>query len=327
MPLIENSSFTTPPLFQYNGNMQTILPALIHKIKKIKLDYQRERLILSDGDFVDLDWVKNNSKDLVIISHGLEGNSERHYTKGMAKFFATKKWDVLAWNCRSCSGEMNKKMRMYNHGEIGDIGEVTEHAIEQGAYTNVVLIGFSMGGNIVMKYLGVNAGKLPIQVKKAIAFSSPCDLFSSVDLLNEPKSSFYRNRFLRMLKPKMKHKAQQFPDVIDFNNYNKIKEWKDFDNFFTAPLNGYKDAEDFYYNGSAINFMADIQIPTLLVNAINDPILTPACFPKEMCAKHPFITLEIPEQGGHVGFNIKGKAFAWSEYRAWEFVTGEKMDL
>lgn len=317
MPLIKQSTFSNPPFFQFNGNMQTILPALV---RRIKLTYTRERLELSDGDFVDLDWVYNQSKNLVIISHGLEGNSERHYTKGMASFFAQKKWDVLAWNCRSCSGEMNRKMRMYNHGEIGDIGEVIEHAIDKGSYDNVALIGFSMGGNIVMKYLGVNAGKHPKQIKKAVAFSAPCDLFSSVELLNHPSSSFYRKRFLRMLKPKIKHKAAQFPGVIDFNNYKKIKQWEDFDNFFTAPLNGYKDAADFYYNGSAINFMADISIPTLLVNAINDPILTPACFPKELCASHPYISLEIPEQGGHVGFSVKGKAFAWSEYRAYEFI-------
>ena len=318
MPLIKNSNYTKPPFYQYNAHLQTVLPAILRKVKGVR--YERERLTLSDGDFVDLDWMDSNSRQLVLLAHGLEGNTDRHYMKGMAKFFANKGWDILAWNCRSCSGEMNRKLRLYNHGEIEDIEEVIQHALKTKHYEKIVLIGFSMGGNIILKYLGVHGKNLPDSLYKAIAFSAPVDLKTSVDLLNEPKSSFYRNRFLKKLKIKMKIKAEQFPEVLDFDNFNKITKWQDFDNFFTAPINGYKDAEDFYYQGSARNFMQGIRIPTLLVNALNDPILTPECFPAQLCEKHPHVFLEAPVLGGHVGFSVPKQKFAWSEHRALEFV-------
>ncbi len=318
MPLISKSSYPGAPFYQFNPHLQTILPALIRKIKGV--DYERERLTLSDGDFVDLDWIDHDSKQLVILTHGLEGNSERHYIRGMAKKFSDQKWDVLAWNCRSCSGEMNHAMRLYNHGEIGDIEEVIAHALKTKNYEEIILIGFSMGGNINMKYLGVNAKNIPDVITKSIAFSAPCDLATSVSLLDQPQSKFYKKRFLKMLKGKMEYKANKFPGKIDFQNFSKVEQWSDFDNYFTAPLNGYKNADDFYHSGSALNFMEGIQIPTLLVNALNDPILTPECSPIDLCKNHKYIFLETPKDGGHVGFMSSGMSGAWSEKRAWEFV-------
>ncbi len=320
MPVIQKSSYKGPPFYQYNGHLQTILPALLRNVGGI--EYERERLTLADGDFVDLDWIDNGSKNLIFLSHGLEGNSDRHYMKGMAKMFALQKWDIVAWNCRSCSGEMNLMPRLYNHGEIEDIAEVIEHIISTKSYDKIVLIGFSMGGNIIMKYLGVHGKNLPQQLYKAIAFSSPTDLKGSANLLNFPQASFYRKRFLKMLKAKMEIKARQYPNLIDIDNFNNIEQWSDFDNFFTAPLNGYKDAEEFYFEGSPNNFMGGISIPTLLVNAKNDPILSPGCFPTKRCENHKFVYLEAPQRGGHVGFSAWRKQFAWSEYRALEFVNG-----
>ncbi len=318
MPIIPSSSYPGPPVYQINGHWQTIAPAIFRSIRGLR--YERERFILSDGDFVDLDWVDKRSRRLVVLSHGLEGNTERHYMKGMARIFAEAGYDILAWNCRSCSGEMNHNLRLYNHGEIGDIGEVIDHALRTKDYEEVVLIGFSMGGNITLKYLGVNSQDLSPAIRAGVAFSAPCDLHSSVALLNEPQSRFYRNRFLKMLRKKMIIKAQQFPEIVDLENFSRIKEWSDFDNYFTAPINGYQNAQDFYDQGSAANFMADINVPTLLVNALNDPILTPACSPQAMCAEHDFIHLETPATGGHVGFALARSRHAWSELRAREFV-------
>jgi len=318
MPFIKNSSYTKAPFFLRTGHWETIYPAIVRKVRGIK--YQRERLELADGDFVDLDWIKQGSQKLILLMHGLEGNTERHYMKGMAKKFSQQKWDVLAMNCRSCSGEMNRKMRLYNHGEIGDIGEVIEHALIQKNYEEITLVGFSMGGSIILKYLGVNGGQHPKSIKTAVAFSSPVDLHGSVAKLDEPECAFYKKRFMGMLYDKIKYKAEKYPDVMDFNNMKKVKNWKDFDHYFSAPLNGYKNADDFYTQASAINFMPDIQIPVLLVNAQNDPILTPSCFPIDFAKAHQFLHLEIPEKGGHVGFSSWGKTFAWSEERTWEFV-------
>lgn len=316
MPIIHKSSYTGPPFYQFNGHLQTILPGMF---RKVEVSYERERFTLSDGDFVDLDWHVHNRHRLALLSHGLEGNSERPYIKGMAKLFAEHGWDVLAWNCRSCSGEMNRNFRLYNHGEIGDFGEVIEHINRTKNYDQIVLIGFSMGGSITLKYLGVHGNQIPDNITKAVAFSTPCDLKSGAEILNEPQNKIYRNRFLKKLKIKLAAKAAQFPGKLDLTKLEDVQIWRDFDNFFSAPVNGYRDADDFYTQASARNFISGITIPTLLVNAQNDPILTPLCSPVEICEPHPHIFLETPRQGGHVGFELPRKQYMWSEYRALAF--------
>ncbi|MEN0004218.1 MAG: alpha/beta fold hydrolase [Bacteroidota bacterium] len=317
MPVLQASAYPKPPLYLFNGHVQTIYPALT---RKIEVPYERERLTLSDGDFVDLDWVDNGQRQLVILSHGLEGNSDRHYVRGMAKFFSHHHWDVLAWNCRSCSGEMNRALRLYNHGEIEDIAEVIAHALKTKDYEKVLLIGFSMGGSITIKYLGANGADIPEPIVKGIAISAPCEMKGAVEELEKPHNFFYRKRFFNSLKEKIRKKAAQFPDQVDFSKFDDIQEWRDFDNFFSAPLNGYRDADDFYEKASCVNFMAGTQIPILIINAYNDPILSPNDYPSDICAKHPLLFLETPKQGGHVGFSLKRKPFAWTEYRALEFV-------
>jgi predicted alpha/beta-fold hydrolase len=318
MPIIHRSSYPGAPFYQLNGHLQTIFPAF-RKLENIP-SYERERIELSDGDFLDLDWIDRASRRLVLLTHGLEGNSDRIYIKGMAKAFAADNWDVLAWNCRSCSGEMNRKLRLYNHGEIGDIGEVIAHALATKDYSEIVMIGFSMGGSISLKYAGVQGANLPQVISKIIAFSTPVNLNTSAGLLDQFQNTFYRKRFLRSLRKKLIEKDQQFPGVIDVSNFSRIKEWRDFDEFFSAPLNGYANAEDFYTQASAINYMKPIQVPTLLVNAKNDPILSAECYPESFCESHPFIYLEQPREGGHVGFSMANSAYSWAEIRAREFV-------
>lgn len=317
MPVLKQSTYPDPPFYLFNGHMQTIYPALT---RTVDLRYERERLELSDGDFVDIDWIDSGSRQLVLLSHGLEGSSDRHYMKGMARFFADQGWDVAAWNCRSCSGEMNRKLRLYNHGEIGDIAEVISHALKTKHYEKIVLIGFSMGGSITMKYLGANGKDVPDPIVKGIAISAPCDLREGIRKLEEPKNFIYRKRFLKRLKEKVRQKSELFPDVVDFGKFEEIQEWRDFDNFFSAPINGYKDADDFYDQASAKNYVAGTSTPILLINAYNDPILCENDYPKEIFEKHPLLFLETPEQGGHVGFSLRKKPYAWSEYRAMEFI-------
>lgn len=319
MPLISSSSYPGPPLYQFNGHMQTILPAVL---RKVETPWERERIQLPDGDSLDLDWIDNGARRLILLTHGLEGNTDRHYMKGMANAFAARGWDVLGWNCRTCNGEMNEQLRMYNHGDTEDIGEVIRHALSTKDYQEVVLIGFSMGGSILMKYLGVNGRAVPEAVRAGIAFSSPCDLAESVAALELPGNGFYKRRFFNSLRPKIEAKARQYPDVLDLSNFDRIQQWKDFDNFFSAPINGYRDADDFYFQASAKNFMDGTDRPILLVNALNDPILTPACSPEALCDQHPLIFLERPRKGGHVGFSQRGKPNAWSEQRAMEFAEG-----
>ncbi|MCH2082928.1 MAG: alpha/beta fold hydrolase [Saprospiraceae bacterium] len=317
MPNIRYSSYPTPPFFLRNGHLQTILPSVF---RKIEIAYERERITLSDGDFLDLDWLDRQSKNLVILSHGLEGNSSRQYIKGMAEVFKQQAWDVLAWNCRSCSGEMNRALRLYNHGDINDIEEVVKHVLKTKNYEKIALVGFSMGGSITLKYMGVHGKNLPDCIIAGVAFSSPCDLKDSIRILEEPSNWIYKRKFMHNLKSKILKKAEQFPQKIDTSKFDSIKKWRDFDQYFSAPINGYDCPEDFYYRASAKNFIYGIRRPALLVNAQNDPILTPACSPKEICKNHPFLYLETPKYGGHIGFGVKGKKYAWSEIRALEFV-------
>ncbi|HMN90045.1 MAG TPA: alpha/beta fold hydrolase [Saprospiraceae bacterium] len=316
MPLIQQSSYRRAPLYQFNGHLQTILPGTF---RKVALVYERERLELADGDFVDLDWVDKGRRRLVLLTHGLEGNAERHYMKGMAKLFTENGWDALAWNCRSCSGEMNRHFRLYHHGEIGDFNEVIQHALRLKNYEQVALVGFSMGGNIMMKYLGVHGKYVPEPIKKAVAFSSPTDLESGAAWLDHPSNRLYKKRFLTKLSAKVLAKAAQFPGKLNTSKLASITVWRDFDEYFSAPLCGYQNAAEFYQDASARNFMQGIAIPTLLVNAQNDPILTPRCSPVDLSDKHRFLHLEIPLQGGHVGFELRNKPYMWSEYRALEF--------
>jgi predicted alpha/beta-fold hydrolase len=317
MPIIQNSSYQNPPFYQFNGHLQTIIPGIFRKVKDV--NYQRERLELADQDFLDLDWIFKDSKNLVLLSHGLEGSSDRQYIQGAAKLFSKNNWDVLAWNCRSCSGEMNRTARLYHHGDIEDIGTVINHALAKKDYQNVVMIGFSMGGAMSLNYLGKNGKKIPAQIKAAVAFSTPCDLKEGAEILNLKSNAVYRKRFLKNLKKKILIKGQEYPGLVDLKKLEDIKEWRDFDEHFSAPLNNYKDADDFYFNSSAKNFMENIQIPTLLVNAQNDPILTPACSPISMAKNHPNLFIENPDQGGHCGFMLPNQEFAWSEMRALEF--------
>lgn len=320
MPLVPHSTYPGPPRYQWNGHVQTIMPALTRKI--IAFQYERERLELSDGDFVDLDWLNANSNELVILSHGLEGSTDRVYMQAAAQYFQQSGMDVLGWNCRSCSGEMNRKLRLYNHGEIGDFSEVIQHALHRKPYQKIHLIGYSMGGSILLKYLGVHGKNIPEPIKTGIAFSSPCDIKASIQTLEKPSNWFYRRKFFTSLHKKIVAKAAQFPGQIDLSKFEKIKTWRDFDEFYSAPLNGYRDAEDFYTQASAKNFVEGITVPALLCNAMNDPILTPSCSPKELAQKHPYFYVETPRKGGHVGFAIRkhrGSDY-WMEHRALEFI-------
>ena len=316
MPLV-STTYQHTPFYLRTGHWETIFPAIFRRTRRV--NYQRERLELSDGDFLDLDWIKKKNKRLAILVHGLEGNTDRHYMKGMANFLSGNQYDILGMNCRSCSEEMNRHFRLYNHGEIEDLEEVIKHVDKDESYIEIFLVGFSMGGSIILNYLGRRGKEIPKTIKGAATFSAPTDLHDSVKKLDDPSISFYRKRFHRMLSDKIKRKALQFPDRIDISDLNNFEKWSEFDDRYSAPINGYRDAKDFYTQGSANNNIAGIQIPTLLVNALNDPILTPSCFPKVLAEAHPNFHLEITQKGGHVGFSWFGKSYAWSEWRTVEF--------
>ena len=323
MPNVSHPQFS-PPLLQFNGHLQTILPAISRVIQKP--GYQRERIDTPDGDFLDLDWLKAGHSRLVVLSHGLEGDSHRPYIKGMVHTFSRNGFDVLAWNFRSCSGEMNKQPRFYHAGATDDLAHVVNHAIHQHGYTNITLVGFSLGGNMTLKYMGELGNAVPWPVTRAITFSVPIDLYSSLVQIQEAGPSFYSKRFLISLKQKVKDKAKLMPHLFDLTGIDQITQLQEFDNRFTATLHGFKDALDYYTQCSALQFMEGIQRPTLLVNALNDPFLSDKCFPEQQFKQHPFVYVELPQHGGHCGFSQRwrfkappGRRIYWSEARALAF--------
>lgn len=311
--LTKFNSYQRPALL-FHPHVETIYPAIFRSVR-LK-PYQRERIATPDDDFLDLDWLKQGSRKLVIISHGLEGNTERAYIKGMAKVFYNQQYDVLAWNYRGCSEEMNKQRRFYHSGATDDLDIVVQHALRH-SYEEITMIGFSLGGNLTLKYLGED--KRDERIRKSIVFSVPMDLHSSCQQLAIPSNRLYVQRFLKTLKQKVKDKAALRND-LDVSLIDQISDLQSFDDQYTSVLHGFRDAIDYYTQCSAIRFAAFIQIPTLIVNAKNDPFLSEACFPEQKLKNHPFVQLEVTDKGGHVGFaQFNKKNVFWSEERALHF--------
>jgi uncharacterized protein len=308
--MIEYSS----PALLFNRHIETIYPSLFRKVDL--QEYEKERITTPDDDFLDLFWLRQNSKSVVIISHGLEGNADRAYIKGMAKAFYDQGLDTLAWNYRGCGEEINKQLRFYHSGATDDLGTVIDYA--SAKYERVFLVGFSLGGNLTLKYLGEKGDLIHSKIKKSITLSVPMDLHSSCLQISKTSNWVYANRFLKSLKKKVIAKAKFFPE-LKTDKLATIKTLIDFDDHYTAPVHGFKNAIDYYQKCSSIHFLSHIKIPTLIVTAKNDPFLGKECFPD--LSRHPFIKFEIPEKGGHVGFTqFNQNGLYWSELRALDFI-------
>jgi predicted alpha/beta-fold hydrolase len=274
-----------------------------------------------DDDFLDLDWSHAGGTGLALLAHGLEGSSTRPYILGMVRALNRRGWDTVVWNLRGCSGEPNQRLRFYHSGDSQDLQTVLTSILQDNGYQKLALIGFSLGGNIVLKYLGEQARQLNPKLKACVAFSVPCDLASSAVKMGNPANTLYMKRFLRLLHQKIRAKMQLFPREIDDREFHRIRSFKEFDERYTAPLHGFKSAEDYWAKASSKPFLACIAVPTLLVNSLDDPFLPPPCYPYQESLNNPCLFLETPAAGGHVGFvsfNVTGEY--WSESRAAEFL-------
>jgi len=321
MPVIQASTYNKPKIL-FNRHFETIIPGLLRRVKNIS-EYKRERITTPDNDFLDLDWIKNGTKRLVIISHGLEGDSQRPYIKGMAKAFSNEQWDVLAWNFRGCSGEKNKKKIFYHSGATYDLQSVVSHAVNE-KYEEIILIGFSLGGNLTLKYLGEHESKNIEQIKGAVAFSVPLDLAGCSNEIDLPHNFLYSRRFLKSLKNKVNDKKEDLGELYDEKKVHALNSIYDFDDQITAPVHGFKDAHHYYQSCSSRNFISSIKIKTLVVNAQNDPFLSASCLDKSLFENLNTVYFETPKQGGHVGFSSYNEAGVyWSEKRALKFVKEE----
>jgi len=317
MPLVETSGYQISG-FLRNGHIHTIYTALFRKVKSIS--YQRQRLETPDGDFLDLDWSVVDSKKLLIVLHGLEASADIHYVRGMIRYFNERGWDGVGLNFRGCSGEINRKLRAYHSGETGDLKFVIDYILHHHAYEEIAIVGFSLGGNVLLKYLG-EGNVIPDEIKRTVAVSVPCDLSGVSERLNHWENAIYLRRFMYFLNQKLKDKIRLFPDQITLPSGHMPRTFYEYDHYFTGPVHGFAGAEDYWQQSSCLQFLPDIPIPTLLITAKDDPFLTPACFPEETAKHHPYFYLDAPDHGGHVGFLLKGKPYCWTEQRAFEFVS------
>ena len=318
MGVVRSKEYRAPKVL-FNRHLQTIYPALLRKVPMPT--YRRERINTSDGDFLDLDWSTQENGHLVIICHGLEGNSSRPYVSGMVRSLVANGFNVLAWNYRGCSGEPNLKVYSYHSGATHDLETVVMHAVKKG-YESISLVGFSLGGNMVLKYLGEDSTQTPSQVTSAVAFSVPLDLHDCAIQIHKPSNFLYEQRFLRSFRQKVKEKAGLFPE-IDPSFLKHVKSVYDFDQLFTAPINGFENAPDYYSQCSSIKFVRNIDRPTLVVNALNDPFLGPECFNPKPFEPLDKVSFELTSTGGHCGFPTFGGVSYWSEKRAGEFIKSQ----
>ncbi len=313
------SSTYEPNLLINNGHVETVLPYFFRYLPPV--NYQRERIQTDDGDFLDLDWIKKNNKKLVILSHGLEGCSQSSYNIGMSWFLAKHGYDVLVWNHRGCSGEPNRLKTSYHSGFSQDLKFVIEYVINQRQYSSIDLVGFSMGGNITLKYLGEEGDRVPSQINRAVAISTPVSLTDCSRALSKGISRIYTKNFIFRLVRKLEAKKKKFPDLnVNTKKLKRLWSFKKFDDQFTAPLYGFKNAEDYWEQSSSLPHIKSIRRPSLILNALNDPFLAGQCYPTDLVKDLEFVHLETPARGGHVGFPQKGLREFWSEKRTLEFI-------
>ncbi|HTN33672.1 MAG TPA: alpha/beta fold hydrolase [Marinobacter sp.] len=273
-----------------------------------------------DDDELHLDWYRQGSDRLAIISHGLEGHSRRAYVLGLARTLVSEGWDVLAWNFRSCGGVMNRQPRFYHSGATEDLGCVIKHGLKRN-YKTLFLSGFSMGGNLTLLYLAEQSEQADSRICGALAYSVPCDLAGSADMLAKPGRRIYMQRFLKDLHGKMTEKAERFPELIDIRGFGSIRSFHEFDDRYTAPLHGFRNARDYWAQCSALYRLKDIRVPSLMINAADDPFLSAKCFPESRSVLGRHVQLEAPRWGGHVGFIEHAEPGRyWSERRAIAFL-------
>lgn len=300
------------PWYLFSTHLETIWPSLLRTVEQPL--YRRERIATSDDDFLDLDWLKTGRKNLAVISHGLEGDSRRNYVVGMANHLSSHGWDVLAWNFRGCSGEINCQPRFTHNGATDDLDAVVRHALKEQYYTTISLVGFSMGGNLTLMYLGRDPGQVPAEVRMAVCFSVPCELADASARLAESRNTIYMKRFISLMGQKVRIQAKKFPEHFPCEDYHKIKTFEDFDGRYTAPLHGFRDAQDYWDQCSSNRYLSNIQLPVWIINARNDSFLADSCFPDFEQHGSKNVKLIAPTHGGHCGFSTPGlNRPYWSE--------------
>ena len=299
----------------FNSYLETVLPFLTTRIYQV--DYTRERLELPDGDFLDLDWIQNGGSKLILLTHGFEGNTRDPYMEQSATYFAKQGFDILLWNLRSCSGELNRLPRFYHHGDADDLSQVIDHAQQKGNYTEIILVGFSLGGAISLSFMARDLSRSPIT--GAIVLSVPLDISKTAERIQKQWTRLLMEKNFTKIKTKVLRKADQFPDLIDKDRVTKISNLNELNKEVLLQLNGFSSVESYFEKWNTIQFLPKIKRPTLIINAQNDPLLSENDFPYEL-SESEWVYLEAPQYGGHVGFSKMVNGHHWYLTRIQEFI-------
>ncbi|CDF79073.1 abhydrolase 6 [Formosa agariphila KMM 3901] len=314
MPIISQSKYQAPRLVHRNPHFSTIYAA---KIKHVDTpNYKTEILELSDGDFLNIDYSIKSLKKAVILCHGLEGDSRRTYNNSCANYFLERDFSVIAWNNRTCGGHMNRLPQMYHHGSIEDLDAVVQFAFSQGI-ASVYIIGYSMGGAQVLNYLGKQ--KLDSRIKAAVAVSAPTHIRTCSDTLKVGFNKVYLNTFKKGIVNKLKQKVIQFPELANTDKINALHSFAEIDDYFTAPMHGFTDKDDYYEKVSPEFILKNITTPVLIINALDDPFLGERCYPNSIAENSKYVYLETPKYGGHCAFPLKDSKQSYAEVRAFDF--------
>ncbi|CAG0910568.1 unnamed protein product, partial [Cyprideis torosa] len=294
--MIRESDFR-PPWYLKNPHLQTLFASIWRK--RPSHGWQRERVELPDGDFVDLDWgARFDDRPLVLILHGLEGSSDSRYALGLGQALATAHWNAVVMNFRGCSGEVNRKPQSYCAGCTDDLQWVVQRLKRQQPQRPIMVVGYSLGGNALLKWLGESG---TTDVEAAVAVSVPYRLSECAKRLESGFSTVYEKHLLKSLKRSVRARANKMDMPVNMVDLRKIDSFYEFDDLVTAPLHGYLGVEDYYRRASAWRWLKGIQVPTLLIHALDDPFMFPSTTPSAQ-EIGPNVDLEISNHGGHVGF-------------------------
>lgn len=299
-------------------HLQTLCGSFIDR--DLVIVTQRERLELNDGDFLDLDWVGEKNRPVVLVLHGLASNIDSSYAKRVLRAIANNNWCGVFMHFRGCSGEPNRLARSYHSGDTADLAFVVGELSRRYPQLPIAAIGYSLGGNVLIKWLGETGYSNPLRA--AVAVSIPFEIGKTVQRLNQGFSRLYQWRLLNELKQFLHYKFQTNPHTFDCSKLAQLQTFKDFDDHVTAPLHGFSDAEDYYRKASCRQFLPLVKVPTLIVQSRDDPFTSPDALPNAL-ELPPQITFELSEQGGHVGFiggNLPWQPVSWLEDRIIDYL-------
>jgi predicted alpha/beta-fold hydrolase len=309
------------PWWLPGGHLQTIYARELGK--HYSVSYRRRRWETPDADFIDVDWLdhRESHNKTVVLFHGLEGCSQRHYVVSMMAMVRQRGWRGVVPHFRGCSGEPNRLQRSYHSGDSREIDWILRRVREENSQSEIYAVGVSLGGNMLLKWLGEEGRNALQLVRRAVAVSVPVDLAAAAAQLDAGlKRLIYTRHFMDSMRPKLLAKVAAHELAIDSDAIRACSTFRQFDELYTAPFHGFENADDYWRRSSSKPWLKQIEVPTLLINARNDPFLPASALPTRAEVSGA-VTLEFPETGGHVGFvsgNFPGK-LDWLPLRVLEF--------